>query len=111
MTNKHLLLVSLLSFGVSPLAQAQIAEFSVIPIRIGVPFSPDGITDVIARFAPVVTPAPVVAKLSAVIAKAVTDPAVQARLKDLGADPFGNQRESFQKFVVQAPRWSESFFI
>ena len=57
-------------------------------------------------FAPAATPAPVVAKLSAAIAKAVADPAVQARLNELGADPIGNQSEAFQKFVVQeVERW------
>jgi len=57
-------------------------------------------------FAPAATPAPVVAKLSSAIAKAVADPAVQARLKELGADPVGNQSEAFQKFVVQeVERW------
>lgn len=57
-------------------------------------------------FAPAATPAPVVAKLSSAIAKAVADPAVQARLNELGADPVGNQSEAFQKFVVQeVERW------
>jgi tripartite-type tricarboxylate transporter receptor subunit TctC len=57
-------------------------------------------------FAPAATPAPVVAKLSAAIAKAVADPTVQARLNELGADPVGNQSEAFQKFVVQeVERW------
>lgn len=57
-------------------------------------------------FAPAATPAPVVTKLSAAIAKAVADPAVQARLNELGADPVGNQSEAFQKFVVQeVERW------
>lgn len=57
-------------------------------------------------FAPAATPVPVVAKLSAAIAKAVADPAVQARLNELGADPVGNQSEAFQKFVVQeVERW------
>ena len=57
-------------------------------------------------FAPAATPATVVAKLSSAIAKAVADPAVQARLNELGADPIGNQSEVFQKFVVQeVDRW------
>ena len=57
-------------------------------------------------FAPAGTPAPVVAKLSASIAQAVADPAVQARLKELGADPIGNKHESFQPFVAQeVKRW------
>ena len=57
-------------------------------------------------FAPAGTPAPVVAKLSASIAQAVADPAVQARLKELGADPIGNKHDSFQPFVAQeVKRW------
>ncbi|RZL65633.1 MAG: tripartite tricarboxylate transporter substrate binding protein [Variovorax sp.] len=57
-------------------------------------------------FAPAGTPAPVVAKLSASIAQAVADPAVQARLKELGADPIGDRHEAFQPFVAQeVKRW------
>jgi len=57
-------------------------------------------------FAPAATPAPVAAKLSSAIAKAVADPAVQARLKELGADPVGDSQEAFQKFVGQeVARW------
>ena len=57
-------------------------------------------------FAPAGTPAPVVARLSASIAQAVADPAVQARLKELGADPIGDRHEAFQPFVAQeVTRW------
>ncbi|MGJ7484076.1 Bug family tripartite tricarboxylate transporter substrate binding protein [Variovorax sp. LT2P21] len=57
-------------------------------------------------FAPAGTPAPIVAKLSASIAQAVADPAVQARLKELGADPIGDRHEAFQPFVAQeVTRW------
>ncbi|MET0350992.1 MAG: tripartite tricarboxylate transporter substrate binding protein [Rhizobacter sp.] len=57
-------------------------------------------------FAPAGAPAPVVAKLSASIAQAVADPAVQARLKELGADPIGDRHEAFQPFVAQeVKRW------
>lgn len=57
-------------------------------------------------FAPAAAPAPVVARLSSAIAKAVADPAVQARLKELGAEPVGDQHEAFQKFVGQeVARW------
>lgn len=57
-------------------------------------------------FAPAATSAPVVAKLSAAIAKSVTDPAVQKQLKDLGADPIGNTNEVFQPFVAEeVKRW------
>ncbi|MGJ7546038.1 tripartite tricarboxylate transporter substrate binding protein [Variovorax sp. LT1R16] len=57
-------------------------------------------------FAPIGTPAPVVTRLSAAIAQAVADPAVQARLKELGADPIGDRHETFQPFVAQeVKRW------
>jgi tripartite-type tricarboxylate transporter receptor subunit TctC len=57
-------------------------------------------------FVPATTPAPVVAKLSAAIAKSVTDPVVQKQLKDLGADPIGNTNEVFQPFVAEeVKRW------
>ncbi|MCZ2495177.1 tripartite tricarboxylate transporter substrate binding protein [Xylophilus sp. Kf1] len=57
-------------------------------------------------FAPAGTPAPVVARLSASLVQAVADPAVQARLRELGADPTGDGHEAFQKFVAQdVPRW------
>lgn len=57
-------------------------------------------------FAPSGTPAPIVAKLSAALVQAVADSAVQARLKELGADPIGDSHDAFQKFVAQdVPRW------
>ncbi|XAH23625.1 tripartite tricarboxylate transporter substrate binding protein [Xylophilus sp. GW821-FHT01B05] len=57
-------------------------------------------------FAPAATPAPVLARLSAAIASAVADPAVQARLKELGADPIGDRQENFRPFVAQeVKRW------
>jgi tripartite-type tricarboxylate transporter receptor subunit TctC len=57
-------------------------------------------------FAPAGTPAPVVARLSASIAQAVADPAVQARLKELGADAIGDRHEAFQPFVAEeVKRW------
>ncbi len=59
-------------------------------------------------FAPAATSAPAVAKLSAAIAKSVTDPAVQKQLKDLGADPIGNTTEVFQPYVAEeVKRWGE----
>ena len=57
-------------------------------------------------FAPAATPAPVVATLSASLMQAVADPAVQARLNELGADPIGDGHEAFQKFIaIDVPRW------
>jgi tripartite-type tricarboxylate transporter receptor subunit TctC len=76
-------------------------------------FAEAGMPQVDARswfglFAPAGTPAPVVARLSAALAKAVADGAVRSRLEELGADPIGDTHEAFQKFVAQdVPRWGE----
>ena len=57
-------------------------------------------------FAPVATPAPVISKLSGAISKAVLDSSVQLKLKEMGADPNGDQHEAFQKYVLQeVTRW------
>lgn len=57
-------------------------------------------------FAPRATPQPLVDKISRDIAAAVADPAVQSRLRDLGADPIGNQHQEFQAFVsADIERW------
>jgi tripartite-type tricarboxylate transporter receptor subunit TctC len=57
-------------------------------------------------FAPASTPPAIVARLSSEIAASVRDPAVQARLKELGADPIGDQHEAFQRYVAQeVTRW------
>jgi len=55
-------------------------------------------------FAPVATPAPVISKLSGAISKAVLDSSVQLKLKEMGADPNGDQHEAFQKYVLQEVR-------
>lgn len=92
-----------------PLAVTGDARRSALP---AVPtFTQAGFASMDARswfglFAPAATPAPVVTRLSAAIAEAVADPAVQARLKDMGADPIGDQSAAFQKFVAQeVERW------
>ncbi len=57
-------------------------------------------------FAPKGTPQAVVDKLSADLAAVVADPAVQARLRDLGGEPIGNRHEEFQAFLGQdIDRW------
>lgn len=59
-------------------------------------------------FAPKNTPAPIVDKLSRDIAAAVADPGVQTRLKEMGAEPIGNQHKEFQAFVASdIQRWGE----
>jgi tripartite-type tricarboxylate transporter receptor subunit TctC len=56
--------------------------------------------------APKNTPKALVEKLSNDIAGAVADPAVQSRLKDMGAEPLGNRHEEFQAFVnSEIERW------
>lgn len=57
-------------------------------------------------FAPRATPQPLADRISRDIAAAVADPAVQSRLRDLGADPIGNQHQEFQAFVnADIERW------
>ncbi len=76
-------------------------------------FAEAGLPQIDARswfglFAPAGTPAPIVARLSSALAKAVADASVQSRLKELGADPIGDTHEVFQKFVAQdVLRWAE----
>lgn len=58
-------------------------------------------------FVPAATPAPVVEKLSQAITRGVADPAVQDKLKGLGADPVGDGHAAFQQYVNQeVARWS-----
>ncbi|SEK00363.1 tripartite tricarboxylate transporter substrate binding protein [Achromobacter sp. NFACC18-2] len=58
-------------------------------------------------FVPAATPAPVVEKLSKAITDGVADPAVQDKLKGLGADPVGDGHAAFQQYVNnEVKRWS-----
>lgn len=58
-------------------------------------------------FAPAGTPPAIVEKLSQTIVQSVADPAVQERLKGLGADPVGDDRATFQKYVTdEVARWA-----
>ncbi|NML42114.1 ABC transporter substrate-binding protein [Ramlibacter sp. G-1-2-2] len=50
--------------------------------------------------APAKTPAPIVARLQAAAVEALKDPVVQARMKELGADPIGNSPEQFGKMIA-----------
>ena len=50
--------------------------------------------------APAKTPAPVVARLQAAAVEALKDPAVQARMKELGAEPIGNSPEQFGRMIA-----------
>jgi len=59
-------------------------------------------------FVPAATPAPVVEKLSKAIVQAVASPTVQARLKELGADPVGDDHVAFQRYVEsEVVRWGD----
>jgi len=49
-------------------------------------------------YAPAATPRPVIAKLSAAVAKAIHNPATGARLKDAGAEGVGSTPEELDKF-------------
>ncbi|MDR6660724.1 tripartite-type tricarboxylate transporter receptor subunit TctC [Tardiphaga robiniae] len=58
-------------------------------------------------FAPAGTPPAIVEKLSQAIVQSVADPAVQERLKGLGADPVGDDQATFQKYVNdEVARWA-----
>ena len=58
-------------------------------------------------FAPAGTPPAIVEKLAQTIVQSVADPAVQERLKGLGADPVGDDRATFQKYVNdEVARWA-----
>jgi tripartite-type tricarboxylate transporter receptor subunit TctC len=58
-------------------------------------------------FAPAGTPPAIVEKLAQTIVRSVADPAVQERLKGLGADPVGDDRATFQKYVNdEVARWA-----
>ena len=58
-------------------------------------------------FAPAGTPPAIVEKLSKTIVQSVADPAVQERLKGLGADPVGDDQAAFQKYVNdEVARWA-----
>ncbi|HEY4141771.1 MAG TPA: tripartite tricarboxylate transporter substrate binding protein [Pseudolabrys sp.] len=50
-------------------------------------------------FVPAGTPAPVVAKLTAELAKAIADPAVQTSLKKMAVNPGGPTGEAFKKYI------------
>lgn len=59
-------------------------------------------------FVPAGTPAPVVDTLSRAIVQAVASPTVQTRLKELGADPVGDDHASFQRYVqAEVVRWGD----
>lgn len=49
--------------------------------------------------APARTPAPIVARLNAAAVEALKTPALQAKLKDLGAQPIGNTPDQFGKMI------------
>lgn len=58
--------------------------------------------------APARTPAPILNKLSAELAKAVRSPDVVKSLADDGGEAVGSTPEQFQKFIAsEVPRWSK----
>ncbi len=57
-------------------------------------------------FVPAKTPADVVQQLSTAIEQSVANPAVQEKLKSMGADPVGDGHQAFQRYVNEdVPRW------
>jgi tripartite-type tricarboxylate transporter receptor subunit TctC len=58
--------------------------------------------------APAATPKPMVAALSAAIAKAAHDPEMKKRLAEQGAEPVGNTAEEFSRILRdELARWAE----
>src|SRR5258706_487840 len=58
--------------------------------------------------APAATPRPMVAALSAAIAKAAHDPEIKKRLAEQGAEPVGNTSEEFSRILrEEVLRWAE----
>ena len=59
-------------------------------------------------FAPAKTPQPVMDKLNAEIQAVMRQPEVAARMRELGAEPGGNARDEFVKFVgSEIDQWAE----
>ncbi|MFZ4407286.1 MAG: Bug family tripartite tricarboxylate transporter substrate binding protein [Paracraurococcus sp.] len=57
--------------------------------------------------APAATPAPVVAKLAAVLLEAVADPAIVARLAEVGAEPWPMGTADYNAFMrAEVARWA-----
>ena len=57
--------------------------------------------------APAATPAPVVAKLAAVLLEAVADPAIVARLAEVGAEPWPMGTADYNAFMrTEVARWA-----
>ena len=57
-------------------------------------------------FVPAGTPAPAVEKLAAAMQKSLQQPAVQARMRDLGAEPVGGTRDEYLAFLKsESARW------
>jgi tripartite-type tricarboxylate transporter receptor subunit TctC len=59
-------------------------------------------------FAPAATPAPVVARLNAALAKVLADPEVKKKLAEQGAEPYSEKPEQFAEFIRQeTAKWSK----
>lgn len=58
--------------------------------------------------APAATPRPIIEQISAACDKVVHEPAVAAKLRDLGGEPVGGSPESFQKFIdAEIVKWAD----
>jgi tripartite-type tricarboxylate transporter receptor subunit TctC len=59
-------------------------------------------------FAPANTPAPVVARLNAALAKVLADPQVKKKLAEQGAEPYSEKPEQFADFIrKESAKWSQ----
>jgi tripartite-type tricarboxylate transporter receptor subunit TctC len=50
-------------------------------------------------FAPIATPAPVVAKLEKALSEAIRDPDVSSKLKNMAVNPGGGSPDEFKKMI------------
>lgn len=78
-----------------------------VPAFLETPYPGMNLRSWFGLFAPAGTPPAIVEKLSKTIVQSVADPAVQERLKGLGADPVGDDQATFQKYVNdEVARWA-----
>ncbi|MEI2418362.1 tripartite tricarboxylate transporter substrate binding protein [Orrella sp. JC864] len=86
--------------------QARHAALPQVPAFSETPFADMRARSWFGLFVPARTPPDVVARLSQAIEQSVADPAVQAKLKDMGADPVGDGHPAFQHYVAdEVQRW------
>src|SRR5690606_42123678 len=86
--------------------QQRLAAPPAVPASAETPFDAMTARSWFGLFVRAGTPQPAVERLSAAIVESVSAPAVQARLKGLGADPVGDGHAAFTPYVAQeVDRW------